>query len=189
MFQNTGMTSYSHNFPKATTLEGLFKQSKVTTANITDTPLLTSATLMFELSPIVSVNKMDMPELINGNGMFQNCKLLVNHPGFIGEKVQDFSYMFNGCDLLETVGDMGMANATNVTGLFYHSPKVRSFTLRGLKVSIVINNLNLSAAALDAVFTSLGTANAGATINISGNPGAATCTKSIAVNKGWAVTG
>jgi len=87
------------------------------------------------------------------------------------------------------VGDIGMANVTNTNQMFQGCAKLRSLTLRGLKVTVAINGMQLSAAALDAVFTSLGTANAGATINITGNPGAATCTKTIAVNKGWAVTG
>ena len=114
---------------------------------------------------------------------------MVHHPGWNGELVQNVSNLFTNCALLETVGDIGMANVTNTNQMFQGCAKLRSFTLRGLKVSVAINGLKLDATALDAVFTSLGTANAGATINITGNPGAATCNKAIATAKSWAVTG
>jgi len=186
MFKQCGLKSVSMDAPHL--IRGImFEHAKINTANITNTIKL-DVGIAFTDSTIVTVNRMDLP-IATRCCIFIRCSSLVHYPGFNGEATTDFSYMFYECANLETVGDMGMANATNVSNMFTRCPKVTSLTLRGLKVSILINAMNLSATALDAVFTSLGTANAGATINITGNPGAATCTKSIATAKGWGVTG
>ena len=47
--------------------------------------------------------------------------------------------------------------------------------------------VKMGATALNAMFTSLGTANGSQTITVTGNPGAATCDTSIATNKGFTV--
>ena len=59
--------------------------------------------------------------------------------------------------------------------------------LPGLQNGFTIEGSNMGATALDAMFTSLGTANGAQTITITGNPGAATCTTSIATDKGFTV--
>jgi hypothetical protein len=61
-------------------------------------------------------------------------------------------------------------------------------TMSNAKVSIDYNNCNLSATALDAIYTALPTVSA-KTIKITSNWGAATDTPSIATAKGWTVTG
>ena len=160
----------------------------ITSANITGTRKATNATATFASSSLSSINRMDMDSITDTQSMFQST-MLVHHPGYIGEMNQNSGNMFNGCAHLETVGDIGMGNITSTTQMFASCPKLRSLTLRGLRVSISINGLKLDATALDAVFTSLGPANAGATINITGNPGAATCNKTIATSKSWGVTG
>jgi hypothetical protein len=45
----------------------------------------------------------------------------------------------------------------------------------------------MSASAIDALFTSLGTAVGSQTISVKRNPGSATCTTSIATSKGYTV--
>jgi len=186
MFKQCDLKSVSIDAPHMIRA-AMFEKAGINTANITNTIKL-DVGILFTDSAIVTVNRMDLPVSARAT-MFIRCLSLVHYPGFNGEATTDFSYMFYEAANLETIGDMGMANATNVAQMFTRCPKVTSLTLRGLKVSIQINAMNLSAAALDAVFTSLGTANAGATINISGNPGAATCNKTIAINKSWVVTG
>jgi hypothetical protein len=58
----------------------------------------------------------------------------------------------------------------------------------GLQIGFTIANSNMGATALRCnVYISLGTANGSQTITITGNPGAATCTTSIATNKGFTV--
>lgn len=55
--------------------------------------------------------------------------------------------------------------------------------------SITLAGSNLNAAALNKVFTDLGTAASSASINVTGTPGATTCDRTIATAKGWTVTG
>lgn len=188
-FRGTGMNPMVLDLPEILNMDYMLSETKATTVTLTSTSKATTATKLFATSSVATVNRLDLSSLLNGNGLFQNCKSLVNCPGYSGEKTTDTSYMFYGCSLLEAVGDIGMANVTNTTQMFTACPKVHSLTLRGLKVSIAINGMQLNGGALDAIFTSLGTAVAGATINITGNPGAAMCTRGIATAKGWGVTG
>lgn len=179
------------DLPETTTIDSMFRNATgMTSITVTGTRKATRGDFFLGAgsSPVVTVNRMDLDSMTKGDSMFRSAHM-VNHPGYIGELTQDVSAMFYGCSLLETIGDIGMANVTNANQLFFGCPKLRSFTLRGLKVSVSVNAMSLDATALDAVFTSLGTANAGATINITGNPGAATCNKAIATAKNWAVTG
>ena len=55
-------------------------------------------------------------------------------------------------------------------------------------MTVSVSYCNLNAAALNKIFTDLGTVTSG-TITISYAPGAATCNRSIATAKGWTVTG
>ena len=57
----------------------------------------------------------------------------------------------------------------------------------GTQVSVFLNSCGFSAATLNAFFTALPATVGTATIRVAGNPGAATCTTSIATNKGYTV--
>lgn len=57
----------------------------------------------------------------------------------------------------------------------------------GTAVAIDFNNMGLSAATINQFFTDLPTTIKTATISVSGNPGSATCTPSIATAKGYIV--
>lgn len=80
------------------------------------------------------------------------------------------------------------SNLTNLDSAFSGCSALEELILTGLTIGVSIANCNLSAAALDAFFTALGTASGAQTITITGNPGAATCDTSIATAKGWTVT-
>jgi len=178
-----------YDLPNANNIRSMFYNTTgVTSITLTNTNKVTIASNAFRSPSLVTVNRMDFAVMTDAGAMCM-APSMVHHPGWNGEAVQNLGNLFTNNVLLETVGDIGMANVTNTNQMFLGCPKLRSLTLRGLRVSVAINGMQLSAAALDAVFTSLGTANAGATINITGNPGAATCTKSIATAKGWGVTG
>ena len=178
-----------YDLPNTTIIRAMFLNTTgVTSVTLTNTRKVTIADNAFRSPSLVTVNRMDFDAMTSAGAMCM-ASSMVHHPGWNGELVQSVSYLFTNCALLETVGDIGMANVTNTSQMFQGCAKLRSLTLRGLKVSVAINGLKLDATALDAVFTSLGTANAGATINITGNPGAATCNKTIATAKNWGVTG
>ena len=64
---------------------------------------------------------------------------------------------------------------------------LEELTLPGCESGFSIIDCRMGATALDALFTSLGTASGTQTITITGNPGASTCTTSIATTKGFAI--
>lgn len=76
--------------------------------------------------------------------------------------------------------------ATN-GGAFTGMYNLEDFLLTGCQIGFDITGSNMSATALNALFTSLGTASGSQTITVTGNPGAATCNTSIATTKGFTV--
>lgn len=100
----------------------------------------------------------------------------------------DCSFMFQNNYCLREIPAYNFSNVTNLSNWLincdYQITRSRAF---GAKITHTYATQQLSADALNEMFTNLGTANAGATITITGNPGAATCNKAIATAKGWTV--
>ena len=86
---------------------------------------------------------------------------------------------------LSITGDL--SGITSTSSAFSGVTNLRSLVLTGLRVGFTISHNRLGATALNALFTSLGTANGAQTVTVTGNPGAATCDTSIATAKGWTV--
>jgi hypothetical protein len=64
---------------------------------------------------------------------------------------------------------------------------METLILTGITRGFTIDDCNMSATAINALFTSLGNAVGSQTINVRRNPGSATCTTSIATSKGFTV--
>jgi len=64
---------------------------------------------------------------------------------------------------------------------------IQKIIMPGLTRGVSVQNNLLTEAAINAFFTSLGTAAGSQTIDVRNNPGAATCTPSIATGKGFTV--
>jgi hypothetical protein len=77
----------------------------------------------------------------------------------------------------------GLSTITTFIGV----EKLTQVRNRGTLNAIDLSNMNLSAAIIDKFFTDLPTTTKTATINVSSNPGSATCTPSIATAKGYIV--
>ena len=75
---------------------------------------------------------------------------------------------------------------TDMGSMFGGCSSLTSNLMTGTKVDVSVAGEKLSASALNTLFTNLGTVS-GKTITITGNPGAGTCTQSIATGKGWSV--
>jgi hypothetical protein len=77
------------------------------------------------------------------------------------------------------------------TGPFYGTAftNVTSIILTGLRYAVSIVSMRLDGAALDALYTSLGTAAGSQTLTVTTNHGTVDDTPSIATAKGWTVTG
>ena len=95
---------------------------------------------------------------------------------------------FRGCPLLTDVTLHTTANAAR-TSTYSASNMVSWINDRsGSSVALSVASCNLNAAALNRIFTDLGTVTSGV-ITITSTPGAATCNRAIATAKGWTVTG
>lgn len=102
--------------------------------------------------------------------------------------VTDARTMFNLCDNLETItfqaGSFSNVNLT--TSMFATAPKLKRIVNLGVRVSFSVANCNLSAAALNEIYTALPIVT-GQTITVTGNPGTTGHNISIATAKGWTV--
>ena len=102
--------------------------------------------------------------------------------------VTSASQMFYGCSSLQSV-TLDTGAMTNTYQMFYGCPSLQSVVLTGLTRGVSVANASLSSTALDALYTSLGTAAGSQTITVSGNYGTTGDDPSIATSKGWTVSG
>ena len=148
-------------------------------------------TLFAGLSRLTSVT--GGPVISNDNiysQMFYNNSDLFTLPEFNTALGTDFSSMFAGCASLLTIPALNVATGTNFSGMVSGCTSLTSSLMTGGKYAISYNTSpGLDTAALNTIFTNLGTAAGAQTINITGCAGAATCDRTIATNKGWTVTG
>lgn len=97
----------------------------------------------------------------------------------------NYSHAFTSSGALRTMPAFDFSSATDLSVAWYGC-SLTSFLATGMKADIYLAYNNLNAAALNTLMTNLATVS-GKTITISGNPGYATCTTSIATSKGWTV--
>jgi hypothetical protein len=99
--------------------------------------------------------------------------------------------MFYSCYCIESINFSAttLANVTTNTGIVTVCNSLKICRLPGISKTFTINGSKLDASALNALFGDLKdlTGFASQTITITGNPGAATCDKTIATNKNWVV--
>lgn len=118
--------------------------------------------------------------------MFGNCfnieKVIMNI-----NAVTTIQSMFSNCFNIRIIELYNCENVVTVTTWAAGVTNVAKLILQGLKVTISVANFKLSGIAMNDLFTSLGTPETTQTINVSGNPGAATCDTSIATSKNWTV--
>lgn len=94
---------------------------------------------------------------------------------------------FYNCPKLNEIEFTECAGVTNTTNTFDNCFSLKRLILPNITVGFNIIDCALEAAELDELFTSLGTASGSQTINITRNPGAATCDTSIATAKGFTI--
>ena len=102
--------------------------------------------------------------------------------------VVDASQMFSGCSSLQSV-TLDTGAVTSASQMFYNCYSLQSVVLTGLTRGVSVANASLSSTALDALYTSLGTAAGSQTITVSGNYGTTGDDPSIATAKGWTISG
>ena len=121
---------------------------------------------------------------------FSYCYSLqtVTFPSGSLASVTNLSYCFNSCYSLQTVTfpSGSLASVTNLSGCFNSCYSLSSIVNAAFPITFDVSNCALTNTAIDAIFTALPTVS-GQTATVTGNPGAATCTPSIATGKGWTV--
>ena len=176
-------------------------------------PTVANQALLFsQFSALVTAPPMDTSAVTTFNQMFYACSALKNVPWYNTSNVTNFqstfhlcsslqtiplldtslattvSNMFNSCTSLTTVPALNWTSVTNATSVFNNCTALTSIGVLNLKETFSIVGTQLNAAAINTLFTNLGTVS-GKTVTITGVPGAATCDRSIATAKGWTVTG
>jgi len=101
--------------------------------------------------------------------------------------VTDISTCFYSCNQLTSLPALNLTAVTNTTNAFLNMTAMTSCGVLNLKVTTSFASSNMGPTALNTLFGNLATVSS-KTITVTGNPGAATCTPSIATGKGWTVT-
>ena len=127
------------------------------------------------------------PTITSLSATFNGC-ISLRRAEVIAPNAASAANCFISCLLLTDVTLHTKANAARTST--YTKANMLSWIkdLSGSSVVMSVASCNLNAAALNRIFTDLGTVTS-ATITITGTPGAATCDRSIATAKGWTVTG
>ena len=126
------------------------------------------------------------PTITSLSATFNGC-ISLRRAEVIAPNAASAANCFISCLLLTDVTLHTKANAARTST--YTKANMLSWIndLSGSSVVMSVASCNLNAAALNRIFTDLGTVTS-ATITITGTPGAATCNRSIATSKGWTVT-
>lgn len=184
-FNSLAGTDFSGMFYNCTGLTSMPSDAFTSTANGTN-----FSTMFRFCSNLTNAPAMDTSKGTNFSSMFDGCSKLTAVPtGFSTALATNIDYMFNNCSALTSIPALNCSNVTTAPSSFAYCTNVTSIGITGIRVSFSIQGCKLQAAALNTLFTNLGLANAGATVTITSNPGAATCDRSIATAKGWTVVG
>ncbi len=119
------------------------------------------------------------------DSLFAFCSGLTSI-GLLNFSGGDTSNMFLNCSSLTTIPAIDFTGCT-FSSTFDGCSALSSVLATGIADEVSFANCNMNAAALNVLFTNLGTV-VGKNINVSGNPGAATCNTALAIAKGWSVT-
>lgn len=178
-----------------------------------DTGSVTNMTTMFSgCSAIKTVPLFNTALVTNMTSMFLTCSTLLTVPLFNTASVTNFTSMFSGCFSLQYLPLFNMVAATTITSMLVTCRSlctIPAFTLTsvttatdfvlnsldigrslvtGLGVDHNYTNCNLSATALNEIYTNLPVV-VGKTITVTGNYGIAGDNPAIATAKGWTVVG
>lgn len=125
----------------------------------------------------------------NFTSMFSSSTNLKSIPLLNVSKGITFEAMFSSCTNLTTIPLLNTTSGRNFNLIFNNCGSLKVGALNGTTSSISYSGCNLSAAALNDIFTYLSTSGSGKTVTITGNWGASGCNRLIATAKGWAVSG
>ena len=176
------------NIASVTSTQNMFQNCfTLTTVPLFNTANITNMSSMFGgCYSLQTVPLFNTANVTNMQYMFQNCYFLQTVPLFNTVSVQSMQSMFQNCQLLKSV-TLNLSSVSILTSTFSGTTNIETLILSGCRYGFNIANNEMSASALNALFTSLGTAVGSQTITITGNPGASTCDTTIATSKGFTV--
>ena len=172
-------------------MSSMFSQCRVlTTVPLFNTASVTNISSMFnQCTSLAKVPLFNTASVTTMSGMFGSCYSLTTIPLFNTASVTATAGMFTGCPNLRSVPALNF-NATTSSDTFPGNLIWLTSVLATFRIGVSLINSGLSALALNEFFAAQPSpATAGAILAIAGNPGAATCDRTIATAKGWAVTG
>ena len=131
----------------------------------------------------------DLTMCNNTTSMFTGCSGLVAITALTNTSaIATASSMFTNCTMLQVLS-INLSGVTIIGAPFTGTTMLRSVILTGLTRGVSVATNLLDATALDALYTSLGTAAGAQVVTVTSNPGTTSDTPSIATGKGWTVTG
>jgi len=188
-FNTSNVTTMQNMFYSCTSLQSI-DLSSFNTSNVT-----TMASMFYYCTSLQSIDlsSFNTSNVTTMSSMFNCCYSLqsIDLSSFNTSNVTNMSNMFNYCYSLQSI-DLSLSNLnsiTNNTSIMQNNYTLSMCRLPNIPLSFSIVNSNMDAANINALFTDLRdlTGFAQQTINVKGNPGAATCTTSIATDKNWIV--
>ena len=159
---------------------------RVTIVGVANTSFAAMFQFCYSLQQVPALNTAAGTNFTN---MFYGCYSLQTVPALNTAAGTNFTYMFYNCYSLQTVPALNTAAGTNFTAMFQYCSSLQQSDITGTTYTISYASANLSAAALNNIYTKLGTAAGAQTITVTGNWGTATDNPSIATAKGWTVAG
>ena len=152
-----------------------------------DTGAVTNASYMFSGCSSLQSVTLDTGAVTSTYQMFYNCYLLQSVTLDTGAVVGAVQMFYNCYSLQSVTLDTGAV--VDASQMFYNCYLLQSVVLTGLTRGVSVANASLSSTALDALYTSLGTAAGSQTITVGGNYGTTGDDPSIATAKGFTVSG
>ena len=150
-------------------------------------PNLTNISSMLTACTSLRTINLDLPNVTAAQAVFSGCQALQSVVLSI-PSTTTINFMLQNNTALQTAV-LTLSGAPQSSNSFSGCTSLLKLVLTNMAGTFSVASCKLSANALNALFTSLGTVTGSTTVTITGNYGAATCDRSIATAKGWTVTG
>jgi hypothetical protein len=169
--------------------QNLFLNGLIDKVGNISAPTITNASQWYQNCPnLQQIGTSNFPLVTTLAFHLYECRELVNVGTFTtSASLTSLSNFALGCRKVKSLVFTECSGVTDFTNAFGQMVSLETLILPNATRSFTIDDCNMSATAIDALFTSLGTAVGFRTINVRRNPGSATCTTSIATSKGFTV--
>ena len=144
--------------------------------------------MFYRCYSLQSIPLLDTAAGTSFSSMFSYCSSLQSIPLLDTAAGTNFNNMFTYCYSLQYIPLLNTAAGTNFSSMFQDCYSLQRAAMVGTAYNISYASAQLSASALDEIYTHLATVT-GKTITVTGNYGVSGDTPSIATAKGWTVTG